>query len=110
MLKRGMRPAHPGSILLGMIEGLREETGQPYTIGEIAEGLGITRKTLSTILNQKAGVSPEMAVKLSEAFGTDADLWLNLQRKYDLWLAEKNVKRETIRHFIPPQALALQPA
>ncbi len=103
-----MRPAHPGAILSGMLQGLREETELPYTIGEIAEGLGITRKTLSLILNQRAGISPEMAVKLSEAFGTDAELWLNLQRKYDLWLAEKTVKRETIRHFISPQMAVLQ--
>ena len=101
MLKRGMTPSHPGTLLGGMIDGLREETGQPYTIGEVAEGLGITRKTLSAILNKRSGITPDMAVKLSEAFGTSADIWLNLQKKFDLWHAEKRVSRTSIRHFLP---------
>ena len=104
-----MRPAHPGAILNGMIEGLREESGQPYTITEIAEGLGLTRRTLSMIVNQKSRISPEMAVKLSEAFATNADLWMNLQKKYDLWHAEKKVRRESVRHFLQG-GTRLQPA
>lgn len=104
MLKRNMRPAHPGAILNGMIEGLREESGHPYTVTEIAEGLGVNRRTMSLILNQKSGISPEMAVKLSEAFATNADLWMNLQKKYDLWQAEKKVDRQAIRHFLPGSA------
>lgn len=104
-----MRPSHPGAILNGMIQGLREETGLPYTVKELAEGLGVNRRTLSLILNQKSGISPEMAVKLSEAFETNAELWMNLQKKYDLWHAEKAVKRESIRHFLQGGA-TLQPA
>ena len=83
----------------GMIEGLREETGKAYTITEIAGGLGVNRRTLSLILNQKSGISPEMAVKLSEAFNTNADLWMNLQKKFDLWHAELKVNRAKIQHF-----------
>lgn len=105
MQKRKMRPSHPGSILSGVIEGLREETGKTFTLTEIASGLAISRSTLSSILNEKARISPELAVKLSEAFNTSADLWLNLQKKYDLWEAEKNVSRESVRHFVSePQA------
>jgi addiction module HigA family antidote len=89
MLKRAMRPAHPGAILSGVIQGLREETGKAFTVNEIASGLGVNCGTLSLILNQKAEISPEMAVKLSEALGTTAGLWLNLQKKYDLWQAER---------------------
>ena len=96
------RPAHPGAILAGVIEGLREETGQSLTIAELAKGLGIHRATLSAILNQKTGVSADMAVKLSEAFGTSAELWANLQRKYDLWEAEQRVDRSNIHHFTSP--------
>lgn len=110
MLKRGMSPAHPGAILNGMIEGLREETNETFTITEIAEGIGVNRKTLSQILHLKSGISPEMAVKLSEAFGTSAELWMNLQKKYDLWHAEKKVRRETIRHFINANVEGLQSA
>lgn len=97
-----MRPSHPGAILNGMLEGLREESGQPYTITEIAQGLGVARRMVSSILNQKAGISPEMAVKLSEAFATNAELWMNLQKKYDLWHAEKKVSRDSVRHFLQP--------
>ncbi|MCE6990302.1 HigA family addiction module antitoxin [Dyadobacter sp. CY323] len=103
MLKREMRPSHPGAILKGMIEGLREETGLAFTISEIAKGLGVNRGTLSLILNQKSGISPEMAVKLSEAFNTNADL----QKKYDLWEAEKKVNRESVKHFINGQSAKL---
>lgn len=110
MIKRGMRPAHPGAILGGLIQGLREETGQAYTITEIADGLGIHRRTLSLILNLRFGISPEMAVKLSEAFSTSADLWLNLQKKYDLWEAEKKVSRAEVRQFVIPPVSGLQSA
>ena len=95
-----MRPSHPGAILGGMIEGLREESGKPFTLTEISAGLGINRGTLSAILNQKASISPEMAVKLSEGFSTSAELWLNLQKNYDLWQAEKTVSRDKIRNFV----------
>lgn len=75
-----MKPAHPGAILNRMIERLCEETNQAYTISELASGLGVNRSTLSLILNKKSGISPEMAIKLSEAFGTSAELWMNLQK------------------------------
>lgn len=107
---RKMRPAHPGAILGGMIQGLREETGQAYTITEIADGLGVHRRTLSLILNHRSGISPEMAVKLSEAFGTSADLWLNLQKKYDLWQAEQKVSRAEVRQFVIPPVGGLRSA
>lgn len=100
MIKKGMRPSHPGAILMGTIEGLREETGKEFTLSEIASGLGVSEATLSSILNQKLAINAEMAVKLSEAFSTSADLWLNLQRNYDLWLAESKVNRDEITHFV----------
>ena len=56
---------------------------------EAAKGLGISRKTLSAILNGRAGVSPEMAVRLSIAFNTTAESWINQQTQYDLWHAEQ---------------------
>lgn len=94
MEKKGMRPSHPGAILTGMIEGLREETGKGYPVAEIASGLGISSETLSSILDQRLAINAEMAIKLSEAFNTSADLWLNLQRNYDLWPAESKVNRD----------------
>jgi len=56
----------------------------------MAEALGVSRKTLSSILNERAGISPEMAVRLSIAFGTSSESWLNQQVQYDLWQAEQH--------------------
>lgn len=94
MLKRNLPPIHPGEIL-------REDYINEHnlTITEVAEGLGIARANLSAIVNGRAGISPEMAVKLAEAFGNTPQFWLNLQKNYELWYAEQNVNRSKIRHF-----------
>ena len=63
------------------------------TVTEAARALGVSRKTLSSILNGRAGVSPEMAIRLSLAFNTSAESWLNQQLQYDLWRAERNRKK-----------------
>lgn len=83
-------PPHPGEVL-------RELCLAPLglSVSEAARALGVSRKTLSAILNGRAGISPEMAVRLSMAFGTSAESWLAQQAQYDLWLAEK--KRKTLR-------------
>ena len=77
-------PPHPGEIL-------RQLCLEPLgvTVTQAAEALGVTRKTLSAILNGRAGISPEMAVRLSIAFDTSSESWLNLQVQYDLWQAEQ---------------------
>ena len=59
------------------------------TVTQAAAALGVSRKTLSRILNARAGISPEMAVRLSLAFGTTAESWMNQQVQYDLWHAEQ---------------------
>lgn len=80
-------PPHPGEII-------RELCLQPLALSvtEAAEGLGVSRKTLSAILNGRAGISPEMALRLSKAFGTTPESWLNQQMQYDLWMAKKESK------------------
>lgn len=80
-------PPHPGEVL-------RQLCLDPLglTVTEAAKGLGVSRKTLSSILNGRAGLSPEMAVRLSLAFGTTSESWLNHQVQYDLWQAEKQRK------------------
>lgn len=60
---------------------------------EVARSLDVSRKTPSGILNERAGISPEMAVRLSIAFGTSAESWLNQQLQYDLGRAERGRKR-----------------
>ena len=94
MLKRNLPPVHPGEIL-------REEyiNEHKLTISEVAKGLGITRANLSAIVNGRAGISPEMAVKLSEAFGNTTQFWVNLQKNYEVWHAERKVNRSAIQHF-----------
>ena len=77
-------PPHPGEILKALC---LEPLG--LTVTAAAEALGVSRKTLSAILNGRAGISPEMAVRLSIAFGTTAESWLNQQTQYDLWHAEQ---------------------
>lgn len=100
-MKRGMRPPHPGSMIKDVIEGIKEETGENLTIKQIAIGLGITPKTLSGILNEHQGISSEMSIRLSEAFGSKPEFWLKLQSDFELWHAEKKVDRNIIKHFWP---------
>ena len=80
-------PPHPGEIIRSLCLKPLE-----LTVTDAAAALGVSRKTLSAILNGRAGISPEMAVRLSMAFGTSAESWLNLQTQYDLWHAEKRRK------------------
>ena len=80
-------PAHPGEIL-------REQMGD-MPVGKLAAHLGVSRVTLSRLLNGNSGVSATMALKLSEALGTSPDLWLNLQTQYDLWQASR-VRRKKV--------------
>jgi antitoxin HigA-1 len=77
-------PPHPGEIIK---ELCLEPLG--LTVTRAAEALGVSRKTLSAILNGHAGISPEMAIRLSIAFDTSAESWLNQQAQYDLWHARQ---------------------
>jgi addiction module HigA family antidote len=83
-------PPHPGEILKKLC---LEPLGLSVT--EAAKALDVSRKTLSSILNGRAGISPEMAVRLSIAFNTTAESWLSQQAQYDLWQAER--RRKTLR-------------
>lgn len=94
MLKRKLAPSHPGVILKEMF--INEHA---LTITEVAEGLGMARANLSAIVNGHIGISPELAIKLSEAFGNTAQFWVNLQKNYELWHAEQKVDRNSIKHF-----------
>ncbi len=81
-------PPHPGEVIKSLC---LDPLG--VTVTQAAEALGVSRKTLSAILNGRAGVSPEMAVRLSIAFSTTAESWMNQQIQYDLWHAEQKRKR-----------------
>jgi antitoxin HigA-1 len=82
MRTRLRRPTHPGGILRRhYIEPL------PMTVSGLAGVLGVSRKTLSEIVNEHSSITPDMALRLSKAFKTTPELWLNMQRNYDLWQA-----------------------
>ena len=79
-------PHHPGEIIK---EAYLEPLG--LTVTDAAKALKVTRKTLSAIINGRAGVSPAMAIRLSKAFNVTPQLWLNMQQSYDLWRAQKKM-------------------
>jgi len=75
------RPSHPGRILAQYIAN--------RSVTEVARHLGVARPTLSRLLHGRAAISMDMALRLSEAFRTEPDLWLRLQMHYDLWKASR---------------------
>lgn len=96
MLKRKMRVIHPGEVLK---EEIIEANG--LTITEAAKLLGITRTNLSNITNEKSDISPEMAYRISIVFGGTAEIWANLQTKFNLQKAEKKIKAFRLRPYQP---------
>jgi len=85
-------PPHPGEVLRDLC---LEPLGVSVT--DAADALGVSRKTLSAILNGRAGISPEMAIRLSKAFDTTPESWLNQQMQFDLWKAEQSTKNLKIQ-------------
>ena len=87
-------PPHPGEII-------RELCLEPLelSVTATADALGVSRKTLSSILNGHAGISPEMALRLSIAFNTTPESWLNQQVQYDLWVAKKAGKNIKVKRL-----------
>ena len=87
-------PPHPGRII-------RQECIEPLglTVTEAAERLGVTRQALNNLVNGKAGISPEMSIRLSKAFGSSPEVWLGLQMEYDLAQAEKEAGHIKVRRI-----------
>jgi antitoxin HigA-1 len=86
-------PLHPGEIVYDILI-----EGAGLSVTEAAEKLGINRTTLSRLLNGHAGLSAEMALRLSKLLpNTDMTLWLNLQRDYDIWMASKRANKIHIK-------------
>jgi antitoxin HigA-1 len=88
-------PPHPGEVI-------RELCLKPLdlSVTEASKALGVSRKTLSAILNGRAGISPEMAIRLSIAFDTSAESWLNQQTQYDIWNAEQHRKDLQVKRLV----------
>jgi addiction module HigA family antidote len=88
MRVKNRAPAHPGRILKNLYL-----IPLDVSITKLAEILGVSRKTISHIVNERKSITPEMALRLSRAFpNTSAEFWLNVQRNYDLWYAERRSK------------------
>ncbi len=81
-MSRMHNPAHPGEVL-------RDYLPVGMTVTEAAQRLGVTRQAFSALLNQRAGVSADMALRLSQALGTSAEMWVSMQAAYDLWVAKQ---------------------
>ena len=88
-------PPHSGEIL-------RADYLEPLglSVTEAARALGVTRKTLSAIANERAGISPAMAHRLSKALDTTPEFWINLQTQYDLWQA-RGIELGKVERLVP---------
>ena len=94
---RKRKPTHPGGIL-------KRHYLEPLslTITEVADDLGVSRKTISKIINERGAITPEMALRLSKAFSTSAELWMNLQTNYDLWVvSQERGDLDNIKILVP---------
>lgn len=92
-------PPHPGGIV-------RRQCLQPLglSVTRAAEGLGVTRQALSDLVNERTGISTEMAIRLSKAFGSTPETWLGMQMAYDLWQARERAEQLEIEMFEAPTA------
>lgn len=91
-MSRMYNPPHPGEVLR---DGVFTDTG--ISVTDFATRLGVTRVALSRVLNGKAAISADMALRLAAALGGSAQSWLHMQANYDLWQAEKALKREVAK-------------
>ncbi|MDE2687488.1 MAG: HigA family addiction module antitoxin [Chloroflexota bacterium] len=87
-------PPHPGEIV-------KYECLEPLglTVTRAAEGLDVTRQALSNLVNEKSDMSVDMALRLSQAFGSTPETWLRLQMAYDLWQARKQAEQIKVERF-----------
>lgn len=92
-------PVHPGRIV-------RQDCLDPLglSVTKAAELLGVSRQAVNNLVNEKAGISPEMAIRLSKAFGSTAETWLKMQLAYDLAEARKHEREIKVKRFQPAEA------
>ena len=87
-------PPHPGELLkIGYIDELK------LSVSEVALMLGVSRKTIYDIINEKTSITPSMALRISKAFNTEAEFWLNLQMKYDLFNAMQTTNLDDVKTY-----------
>ncbi|OGL64891.1 MAG: addiction module antidote protein, HigA family [Candidatus Tectomicrobia bacterium RIFCSPLOWO2_12_FULL_69_37] len=88
-------PPHPGELV-------RHECLEPLglTVTEGAKALGVTRQALNNLVNGKSGISPEMAIRLSKAFGSSPEVWLGMQMDHDLWQAKQRARKIKVKRMV----------
>jgi addiction module HigA family antidote len=97
-------PAHPGALIADILENGNLSLGNSVTA--LAKHLGVTRSALSRVINGRAGVSAEMALKLQDALGVDAGMWLRMQVQRDLWIASRKRRKKIAALVVPLDAAA----
>jgi addiction module HigA family antidote len=92
-------PVHPGRIV-------REDCLEPLglSVTEAARVLGVTRQALNNVVNEKSGISPEMAIRLSKAFGSTAETWVRMQGAFDLAVAMRDESKIRVARYVPRTA------
>ena len=88
-MSRMHNPAHPGEVI-------REYLPEGLPVTTVAERLGVTRQAFSALLNGRAGISAEMALRLEAGLGTSAEMWIEMQAAYDLWKARQKPKPKVV--------------
>ena len=88
-------PPHPGGIV-------KRQCLEPLglTVTRAAAGLGVTRQALSAVVNERSGISIDMAMRLSQAFGATPETWLQMQLTYDLWQAREQAEEMAVENFV----------
>jgi addiction module HigA family antidote len=92
-------PVHPGRIV-------REDCLEPLglSVTEAARVLGVTRQALNNVVNEKSGISPEMAIRLSKAFGSTPETWVRMQGAFDLAVAMRDASKIRVARYVPRTA------
>jgi addiction module HigA family antidote len=96
-LQRKVRPTHPGAVLRNMLEELAADGSDPFsslTQKELAKRLGVSRRTVNELINERRDMTADTAIRLSRVFKTTPDIWMNLQKAVDLWDAAKSNKND----------------
>ena len=96
MIKNGMRPVHPGEILL---EEFMKPSDPPLNANTLAKALDVSANRITAIIKGQRGITGDTAVRLATFFNTTAEFWMNLQKTYDLRLAERALSGKVRKHI-----------
>jgi addiction module HigA family antidote len=94
-------PAHPGKLIADILENGNLSVGNSVTA--LAKHLGVTRAALSRVINGRAAVSADMALRLQDALGVEAEMWLGMQIQRDLWVSSRKKRRKVANVVTPEQ-------